>query len=221
MNNGVMDAAIAKAKAKAAAKRAAGVTENATGEAASKTAKVEKSATTKETDEASKAAAKKIADDERAAKKAARDAEREVNKAKREAERDERRAAKAETQSQKKAHMSKVDKAAERLPMLTKSSESFYNQATASLTTAELTAVAAHINHFNRAKATERALGAKLEVGDTVTITGGEPRYVGRTGTVVKAQRIRCFVAVEGVKKDIYLFTSDVEVVSQATRKAS
>jgi hypothetical protein len=38
---------------------------------------------------------------------------------------------------------------------------------------------------------------------------------VGQTGTVSKAQRIRCYVEIPGVNKPVYLFTSDVETISE------
>lgn len=218
VNGQNLDSAIAKAKAKAEAKRKAGVTESAGGETATKVAKVESTAT----DEVAKAAAKAAKDAERAASKVKRDQERDQKRTERDAERSLKAEAKAAERANKKAHMSKVDKAAERLPELTSAARSFFEQATAALTSADLTAVAAHINHFNRAKATERALGAKLNVGDTVRIVGGnDTRYIGKTGTVTKAQRIRCFVEIPGVRKEIYLFTSDVETVTEAARKAS
>jgi len=62
-------------------------------------------------------------------------------------------------------------------------------------------------------QATQRALSQKVAAGDEVRILGGDPRYVGMTGTVSKAQRIRCYVTVGGVNKPIYLFTSDVQVL--------
>jgi hypothetical protein len=64
----------------------------------------------------------------------------------------------------------------------------------------------------------------KVEAGNTVTIISGDARYVGKTGTVSKAQRIRCYVEIPGVSKPVYLFTSDVEVMAaaeQAQAKAS
>jgi hypothetical protein len=33
------------------------------------------------------------------------------------------------------------------------------------------------------------------------------------TGSVTKAQRIRCYVTVPGVKREVYCFTSDIEVL--------
>lgn len=147
-------------------------------------------------------------------KKEALAAAREAAKAKRTAEREQRKATKAAAKASdngKPAHMKKVDRAAERLPSLNEATQLIFNEATVNLSAGQLTALALHIQHFNRVKATERALGQKIEAGVQVTIIGGDPKYIGKTGTVSKAQRIRCYVDVPGVKKPVYLFTSDVQ----------
>lgn len=150
----------------------------------------------------------RLSDEEKAARQAARDAERAERKAKREAERAQKL---AERQANRQpAHMKKVQKAAEKLGELGQAAQLLLNEATTNLTAAELAALALHIQHFNRVKATERALGQKIEAGMKVTIVGGDPRFIGKTGTVSKAQRIRCYVAIEGQSKPVYLFTSDV-----------
>jgi hypothetical protein len=51
-----------------------------------------------------------------------------------------------------------------------------------------------------------------LVVGQFVTVTGGDARFIGMTGTLEKVQRIRCYVRIEGQEKPHYCFTSDVEV---------
>ena len=150
--------------------------------------------------------AKKAA--ERAEKKAARDAARAAKKAERDA-------------AKQPAHMRKVMKAAERLGTLGQAAQLLFNEATANLTAAELAMLANHISHFNRVQATQRALSQSIEQGMEVRIVGGDPRFIGKTGTVSKAQRIRCYVEVTGVSKPIYLFTSDVEPVAQAASAAA
>lgn len=151
-----------------------------------------------------------------AEEKLARDAARTAEQAEKKANRDAARLAKAEAKkaSAKPAHMSKVEKAANKLPSLDDSASSLFGEITVNYTRDQITALAAHLTHFNRMQATERALGQKVKTGDSVRITGGDARFVGKTGTVAKAQRIRCYVTVEGVAKDVYLFTSDVEVLS-------
>lgn len=161
-----------------------------------------------------KTAKPKATDEEKAAKKALRDAERGEVKLKR----DEMRAAKkAERDANRKpAHMSKVEKAAEKLPTLDPKATLTFNEITANFSASMVSALAAHLVHFNRVQATSRALNQKLSAGDTVRIVSGDARYIGQTGTVSKAQRIRCYVEVEGAKKPIYLFTSDVEMIMAA-----
>lgn len=150
--------------------------------------------------------------------KEARDLQRETERAEKKAERDRVRTAKqaAKQAERKPAHMSKVDKAAEKLPGLDNAVGAFFNELTVNFTQVQLSALSAHLQHFNRVKATERALNQKVTMGSTVRITGGDNRFIGMEGTVSKAQRIRCYVSVPGVKKDVYLFTSDCEVLEMA-----
>jgi hypothetical protein len=104
-----------------------------------------------------------------------------------------------------------VDKAAARLPRLDDTAQRVFNETVVNLTRDKIAALQAHLQHFNRVKATESSLAQKLAVGDSVKIVGGETKYTGREGTVLKVQRIRCYVEVEGASKPVYLFTSDVE----------
>lgn len=190
-----IDKALAAAKARKAAK-------NSNGEGSSAANGTDETAST--------AAAKKprLTDEEKAAREAEREKERAERKAQREAERAERLAKRAA--DRQPAHMKKVLKAAEKLGTLGQAAELLFNEATHNLSASELAVLALHIQHFNRVKATERALNQKIEVGQTVSIVGGDPRFIGKTGTVTKAQRIRCYVQVEGMNKPVYLFTSDV-----------
>ena len=109
--------------------------------------------------------------------------------------------------------MKKIASAAGKLPILSDSTQLLFNEATTNLSRDQLTALALHIQHFNRVKATERALDQRVVQGTPVRIIGGDPKFMGMTGTVTKAQRIRCYVTVPGVKREVYLFTSDVEVL--------
>ena len=185
-----IDAAIADAKARKAARKSS---DSETGEKKTKLSAEEK------------AARDQAKEQERSAKKAEREAARAAKRAERE-------------QGRKPAHMSKVEKAAARLPSLAQAAQEAFNSATVNLSADQVSALAAHLSHFNRVRATERALGQKVEAGDSVRIVGGEARFVGKTGTVSKAQRIRCYVEIEGFKKPVYLFTSDVEKVVAAAR---
>ncbi len=156
----------------------------------------------------------RLTDEQKAARETARNTERAEKKAVRDAARAEKRAAK--DSSRQPAHMRKVAKAAERLGTLNESAQLIFNEATANLTAADLATLALHIQHFNRVKATERALTQTITEGMSVSIIGGDPRFIGQTGTVFKAQRIRCYVTVAGAKKPVYLFTSDVQPATAA-----
>ena len=89
-----------------------------------------------------------------------------------------------------------------------------FNEVVANFSREQVTALALHLQHFNRVKATERALDQKVVQGMDVRIVGGDPKFVGMTGSVIRSQRIRCYVAIPGVKREVYLFTSDVEAFS-------
>jgi len=145
-----------------------------------------------------------------ASEKAEKIATREAKRVQMEKKHEERRAAKtAETKGL--AHMKKIDRAASRLPGLSDPVQLLFNEATTNFSAEQIAAISLHLQHFNRVKATERALGQKVQVGQTVKIIAGNPKFIGMTGTVSKSQRIRCYVTVLGVKRDVYCFTSDVE----------
>lgn len=184
-----IDAAIAAAKARKAAREAL------EGNEADPTAKANK--------------VPKITAEERAAKKETILAERAVRQAAKAAERESKRAQKQPRQ--KVAHMSKVERAASKLPALQPEVLQEYNDVITNFSADQISALALWLQHYNRVSATQRALTAKVEIGDTVTIIGGDPKWLGKTGRVVEARRIRCFVEVEGANKPVYLFTSDVK----------
>lgn len=180
----------------------------------------EADATSAPTPKADKPVAKpKITEEEKAAKQAAKDVESTAKKAARELERD---AKKAQREADRKpAHLRKVQRAAERLSPLGQGAQLLFNEATAGLSAADLASLALHIQHFNRENATVRALSQKLNTGDHVTFVGGDPRYIGKTGTVNKSQRIRCYIDVPGSKKPVYCFTSDVAPVAAPAAEAT
>lgn len=148
------------------------------------------------------------------AAKLAKDTDRAARQAQIKAQREERKAARtAEKASGKPAHMKKVERAASKLPELNEQLTLLFNEATTNFSASQLTALALHLQHFNRVKATERAINQRVETGQTVRIIGGDPKFIGMTGQVSLARRIRCFVDVPGFKKPVYCFTSDVDVV--------
>lgn len=205
MNDSTLDSklsAIDKALAAAKARKAMKDSQNAPQDAA------EKNTTKVVTDNVVKAA-----------KNAERDATRESARAQRTKEREARRAAKATDLANKKpAHMKKIASAAAKLPTLSQSAQILFSDITSNLPNDQVIAVALHLQHFNRTKATERALGQRVTAGQQVRITAGDPRYVGKTGTIARAQRIRCYVTIPGIKREVYLFTSDVEIVESAAK---
>lgn len=145
----------------------------------------------------------------------------EVEKARKAAARAEAKAKKqAEYEaSREPAHMAKVTKAAEKLPPMDEQTQAAYNQLTEgddSLTPAQVFVLSENLSHHVRVKQTQAALDMDLNVGDHVQVLSGDPRAVGMTGTVTKAQRIRCFVTLDENERSVYLFCSDVEVLEAA-----
>lgn len=216
-----IDALIAAARQRKAAREAAG--EDAP--APEKTQRAPKAA--KEPKEP-KAKKEKVVDEEAVAQKAAERAQRkaqiEQDRADRKVAREQalqaKRAERDANKPKRAAHMSKLERAEAKLPPMTGMAHQEYNDIIVNFSRGEIAALALWLQHYNRAAATERAVSAKLEIGDQVTITGGDPKWIGKTGTVSEVRRIRCFVEVEGVAKPIYLFTSDVarnEAELQAT----
>jgi len=161
----------------------------------------------------------KVDDATKVAAKIAKDVERAARQTQIKAQREERKAARAaEKTSGKPVHMKKVERAASKLPRLNEQMTLLFNEATTNFNAEQLTALALHLQHFNRVKATERALNQRAELGQKVRIIGGDPKFIGMTGTVSLARRIRCFVDVPGFKKPVYCFTSDVELVEEASQ---
>ena len=212
LNISKIDAAIAAAKARKAAREAA-LQEAAQAPQDSAVSESGDSSDTSSSYELSDADKRQST---RAAKKAMILADREARKAAKQAERSAKKETKV-AQRSGPAHMSKVDKAAAKLPTLTSEAKALLDDCTSQLHPDQLAALALHIQHINRVNATQRALSAKVEAGTAVRIIGGDPKFVGRTGVVFKAQRIRCYVTVPGVNRPVYLFTSDVTPVEVET----
>jgi len=187
-NLSAIDKALAAAKARRAAKDSSTITENVTQSKASSAERLAKKAER----DAERAARKLVISQQRAAKKEARMAARNVGAT---------------------PHMKKIEKAAAALPIMGEQLTLSFNEITTNFSASDITALALHLQHFNRVKATERALNQSLEAGQQVRIVGGPTKYVGMTGTVERAQRIRCFINIPGARKPVYLFTSDVELL--------
>ena len=177
-----------------------------------------------------KAAKVTVDDDTRVAKAAAREqarAEREAKQAQILKDREDRKVAReaakvakaAVKPARKPAHMKKVEAAAARLPRLNSDAELSFNELIANHSAEQLSALALHLQHHNRVAATQRSVTVSdnLHIGNTVRIIGGDPRYIGMTGTVDTVRRIRCFVNVPGVRKPVYCFVADVELAAEQT----
>lgn len=147
--------------------------------------------------------------------KAQRQVQREASMSTRKAEREARKAAKvAEEADKRPVHMAKVARAASKLPQLSTDASDAFAALTTKLATDQIVALALHLQHHNRVSSTQNALTVRMTTGTAVRIVGGDPRFIGKTGVVSKAQRIRCYVAVDGVAKPVYCFTSDVNTVA-------
>lgn len=161
-----------------------------------------------------------------AAEKAAAKAEKEAQKAAKKAERDAARAARkaakaAEKGDKKPAHMKKVERALSKLPSLSEPTQLIFNEATCNLSAQQLDALAQHILHHNRQMATVNAMkSTMLRIGDTVRITGGDPKFIGMVGKVVKSRQLRAKVQVPGVEKLVYIFTGQAEPAAAETLAA-
>ena len=154
----------------------------------------------------------RLSDEDRKARNEKLEIERAARKVERDAKRVERLASRAA--AAKPAHLAKVQAAEARLGTLSEDAQLIFNEAITNLSAAALTILAGHMAHFCRKNSTLMALSAKPEVGQRVTITGGDPRFIGKVGTVNKVQRIRCYVQLDGVEKVHYCFTSDVAPVA-------
>lgn len=199
LNISAIDRALAAAKARKFAKEG-------TANTAPMPRKAEK--TMPKVDTTEKAAEKKRKDEEKAARKAERDAAREVRKAVKAAEKG----------NKKPAHMKKVERAFSKLPSLNEETQLIFNESTCNLSAQQLDALAQHIIHHNRAMATVSAMkGDMLRIGSTVRITGGDPKFVGMEGTVVKSRQLRAKIQVPGFDKLVYIFTGQAEMINSVT----
>ena len=211
-----IDRALAAAKARKAAKEAAGLEPEVT--AAPKAKKVP-------APKAPKIKAEKLVDpsiaEARAAKAAARAeakatklAQFEADRAARKAAREAKAAVRAATKTVVvPAHLKKVERAKAKLPQLNEEMQKEFNGIVSNFGLPQLEALAMHLQLHTRTEKTLRATkGGPLPLGATVTIIGGDPRYIGKRGTVVTSQKLRATVAVEGAKKPVYIYTSEAKV---------
>lgn len=147
----------------------------------------------------------------KAERRAQREADRTAKSAERAKEREARAAAKGNSRGS--AHMKKIETARSKLPSLEAHAANIFADATSNLTTTQLEALAVHLQFHNRLAATTAAPTKPIPVGTQVTIVGGEHRFVGKVGTVVKSQKLRSFVSIPGSKRDHYTFTAYLKPV--------
>ena len=223
-----IEKALAAAKARKAAKEAAGLTEETPAPKAKKEPKPKAEKPTKAPKAAKEPKAKTVdpakeaAKAERLAAKAAKMAELEAQRAERKAAREAAKAEREATRAAAKsapgsAHMKKVEKARAKLLPLSSEAELLYSEIIGNFGGPMVNAIAEHLKLHVRMSATQRATeGKALPVGTTVRIINGDAKYLNMVGTVVKSQKLRSFVKVEGVRKDVYVFTADLKVVADA-----
>jgi hypothetical protein len=147
-----------------------------------------------------------IRQEELAAQREERKAEREIKKAQKQA-----------AQEIKVPNTARLKTASDKLPQLSdNASGCVLNVIGANLNETELACVITHLQYSLRSRQTLAAVnGSSLEVGDEVIIVTGQANYIGKTGTVTKVSRIRCFVQVPGKESALYLYTSDVRKISE------
>lgn len=164
-----------------------------------------------------------VTPEERAAEKAAKEADRAHRKAARETERAVRRQAKEAAKASKKpAHMKKVERALSRLPSLSEATQILFSEITCNLSAQQIDALSQHLQHHNRFMATVNSAEANpFPVGTTVRVTGGDPKFIGMVGSVVKSRRLRTKVQVPGMEKLVYIFTSQAEVHTSEAEQIS
>lgn len=147
-------------------------------------------------------------------------AEREARAAKRAADREalvadrqRRREARAAANQRTDVHMKKVQTARSKLPNLSDTSRDIFERATTNLDRVQLEALAQHLQFHNRLQSTINAPAKPIPVGTTVRIVSGDHRYIGLTGKISRSQKLRSHVSVPDRPREVYLFTSDLEVV--------
>jgi hypothetical protein len=113
--------------------------------------------------------------------------------------------------------MKKIDRARSTCPPLNEDAQKIFGEVTANFSAQQIDALAQHLLVHNRATKTMQSLqSSPLPVGASVRIISGDAKYVGLTGTVVSAQKLHAVVEIPGVKKKVYIYTSDGEVVGES-----
>lgn len=121
-------------------------------------------------------------------------------------------------------HATKIAKALAALPELNTNEQTVLDTLL-SLGAEGVAKVTAHAETLLRqAAVTSAALGQApaLNIGDYVRVVGGtDPRFLGREGHITEVKKVRCKVDVGNGKAPLYLFRSEVEVISKAEVSAA
>ena len=164
------------------------------------------------------AAAKLAAKQAAAALKAAHAAARQKLREQRDLDRAAKKAQREISRMVTPPHMAKVEKASKNLGELEGLVKQLFDQITMDLVPNQVEQLGQHLLAHARAKRTARSTNLRvLQVGDKVTIHGGDPRYHGMVGTVVVSNRLRVRVKVDAKNTPLYLFRADVKPVSDET----
>lgn len=206
-NTRTIDEAIAEVRATAARKKKAARKDAPQGNENDPSPEVENEALSAEEKEARKAAKKA----EREARNAERKTRLEEEREARNAERLARKAERDANRTEKVAHLSKVEKAAERLPELTPGAISYLNSLEPEQAhVTDLAVALAHAQHILRARQTKASHDVDLKEGQVVRVISGEGRWIGAMATVKAVRSIRVIISVAGYDKDIYVFAADL-----------
>jgi hypothetical protein len=106
--------------------------------------------------------------------------------------------------------MKKVNNARAKLPALNGESTKMYDEILSSFSVAQIEALSSHLALGARAKKTEAATRApRLPLGAMVRVSGGDPRYIGKVGTVVHSQKLHAKVEVPGMSRLVYIYNGE------------
>lgn len=165
---------------------------------------------------------KNLSDQEKALKREQKRKHREEERARRAEEREAKKRARAlkrqlEKENRSPAHLTKVEKAAAKLPELDSDLDEELENLKAKYSVSQLSLLVAHLQLANRLTQTLASNGMSFEVGQQVRIVASEndPSLIGKVGTVTEMRKIRVHLDVEGHDKPAYLFAADCEPIEQ------
>jgi len=215
-----VDEAIARAKA--AVREQASFAESCSDDG--ETESVEARESRQEAARAAKKARDEARDRIREQKKAEREAERSRKRTEREAKKAARALERARAQQNRApAHMSKVEKAAAKLPQMNDDLSETFENLTDRYSVSDLSVLIAHLQLANRARQTLASHDVEFEEGQQVRIVSSEndASLIGLVGTVAEMRKIRVLLDVESVNKPVYLFAADCEALEEMKHESA